>query len=264
MAMPAEPQHADRSIEEVTMRARTPMGLIAAILLLCSVVTYYVQILIFKDADHTFFYFLQDLAFVPIQVLLVVLLIERVLENRERQLILHKLNMVIGAFFSEIGTRLLGDLTPAVEGMEEVRQRLALTGAWKRREFAAAIAFARGFQYKIDPQRIDLVALRDLLVAKREFMVRLLENPNLLEHERFTDLLWAVFHLTEELSSRPTLPNLGERDIEHIAGDIRRAYSQLAAQWIAYAQHLQVTYPFLFSLVARTHPMQERPQAEIA
>lgn len=246
------------------MRSRSPMTLIAALLLLCSILVYYAQILIFKDADHTFFYFLQDLAFVPIQVLLVVLLIERVLENRERESILHKLNMVIGAFFSEIGTRLLGDLTPAVEGMEEVRERLALTAAWKRREFTAAIAFARAFQYKIDPRRIDLIELRDLLVAKRAFMVRLLENPNLLEHERFTDLLWAVFHLTEELAARPTLPNLAERDMAHIAEDMRRAYSQLAAEWVAYAQHLQATYPFLFSLVVRTHPMQEQPRAEIA
>jgi len=31
-------------------------------------------------------------------------------------------------------------------------------------------------------------------------LLGLLGNPNLLEHDSFTDLLWAVFHLMEELS----------------------------------------------------------------
>ena len=245
------------------MRSRSPMTLITILLLLCSIAVYYAQILIFNDAHHTLFYFLQDLAFVPIQVLLVVLLIERLLEEREKRSILQKLNMVIGAFFSEIGTRLLGDMTPAVDGMDEVRRRLALRAQWKRADFAGAIDFARKFGYEFAPQRIDLVELRDLLVSKREFMVRLLENPNLLEHERFTDLLWAIFHLTEELAARPALPNLSENDTRHIAEDMRRAYSHLGAEWLAYAQHLQATYPFLFSLVLRTHPMQEHPSAAI-
>ena len=245
------------------MRSRSPMTLITVLLLLCSIAVYYAQILIFHDPDHTFFYFLQDLAFVPIQVLLVVLLIERLLEEREKRSILQKLNMVIGAFFSEIGTRLLGDMTPAVEGMDEVRRHLSIRAQWKKGDFASAIEFARGFQYKIGPLRIDLLQLRDLLVSKREFMVRLLENPNLLEHQRFTDLLWAIFHLTEELAARPALPNLSENDMRHIAEDMRRAYSQLGAEWLAYAQHLQTAYPFLFSLVVRTHPMQEHPSAAI-
>jgi len=240
------------------------MTLIAVVLLLCSVVVYWAQIIIFHDAPHTFFYLLQDLAFVPIQVMLVVLLIERLLEEREKQAMLHKLNMVIGAFFSELGTRLLGEVTPAVEGREQVRERLALKGDWRRHDFEQAIGFARQFAYKINLGQLDLEALRDSLVSKREFMLRLLENPNLLEHERFTDLLWAIFHLTEELSARASLRNLSENDRVHLAEDTRRAYSQLAAEWVAYAQHLQAAYPFLFSLVVRTHPMQERPSAAIA
>jgi hypothetical protein len=41
-----------------------------------------------------------------------------------------------------------------------------------------------------------------ILLSKRDFLVALMENPNLLEHESFTDLLWAVFHLVEELAVR--------------------------------------------------------------
>jgi len=90
-------------------------------------------------------------------------------------------------------------------------------------------------------------------------MLRLLENPNLLEHERFSDLLWATFHLAEELEARPSIKNLPDSDLEHIAGDIQRVYGHLAAEWVAYAEHLKSDYPFLFSLVVRLNPFEEHP-----
>ena len=245
------------------MQRRSPMLPIAVILLAASAVLYLIQYLIFRTPRDISFYFAQDLAFVPIEVLLVVVIIERMLEGREKRALLHKLNMVIGAFFSEVGTRVLGDVTPAVVGKEEVLEQLALKADWRRADFRRAIEFARRFSYQIDLAGLDLNSLRDLLVAKREFMLRLLENPNLLEHQRFTDLLWAVFHLAEELSARESLARLSEHDAAHLAEDTRRAYSQLAAQWVAYAQHLQASYPFLYSLVVRTHPLQPHPAAAI-
>jgi len=246
------------------MQRRSTMLPIAAVLLAGSAALYWTHYLIFRDAHHIFIYLLGDVAFVPIEVLLVVVVIERMLEERDKRAMLHKLNMVIGAFFSEIGTRLLGDLTPAVQGKEQVWEYLALKAGWRRGDFQNAIAFARAFSYQMDPQRIDLEALCQLLVTKREFMLRLLENPNLLEHERFTDLLWAMFHLAEELSARESLRDLSDNDLAHLAEDMRRAYSRLAAAWVAYAQHLQASYPFLFSLMVRTHPLQEHPSAAIA
>ena len=49
----------------------------------------------------------------------------------------------------------------------------------------------------------NLDELKLFLISKRNFLLMLLENPNLLEHDAFTDLLRAVFHLTEELGFRP-------------------------------------------------------------
>ena len=72
-----------------------------------SVIVYLVQIVIFKTPRDTFFYIFQDLAFVPISVLMVTLIIDQVLRIREKRALLKKMNMVIGAFFSEVGTDLL-------------------------------------------------------------------------------------------------------------------------------------------------------------
>jgi len=93
------------------------------------------------------------------------------------------------------------------------------------------------------------------------YLLTLLENPNLLEHDRFTDLLWATTHLDEELGARASLKDLPEEDLEHLAVDIERMYDHLASEWLDYVQHLQANYPFLFSLVLRTHPFQEKPSA---
>jgi hypothetical protein len=49
------------------------------------------------------------------------------------------------------------------------------------------------------------------------FLLGLMANPNLLEHESFTDLLWAVFHLTDELTHREDVSALADADLEHLA-----------------------------------------------
>jgi hypothetical protein len=85
----------------------------------------------------------------------------------------------------------------------------------------------------------------------------LLENPVLLEHESFTDLLQAVFHMTEELAGRENMKQLPEADYEHLAGDMKRVYALLAHQWLDYMRHLKDNYPYLFSLAMRTNPFDQ-------
>ena len=53
-------------------------------------------------------FIVDDVAFLFIQVLLVSLLLDGLMQRRAREGMLNKLNMIIGAFFSECGTELLG------------------------------------------------------------------------------------------------------------------------------------------------------------
>ena len=110
---------------------------------------------------------------------------------------------------------------------------------------------------------MDWEGLRSFLVEKKSFLLSLLANPNLLEHESFTDLLWAVFHLAEELASRKDVSLLPESDHEHLKGDIRRVNVYLSTEWLAYMQHLQADYPYLFSLAVRTNPFNPDAKAEV-
>jgi len=55
------------------------------------------------------------------------------------------------------------------------------------------------------------------------------------------------------------LEEVPDSDYKHLAGDLKRAYSQITTEWVACTEHLQKSYPFLFSLAARINPMN--PQA---
>jgi hypothetical protein len=82
-----------------------------------------------------------------------------------------------------------------------------------------------------------------------------MENPNLLEHERFTELLLAVFHITDELVAREDFDRLPATDLAHLGGDAQRAYSRLIVEWVLYLEYLQKAYPYLFSLAIRENPL---------
>jgi hypothetical protein len=99
-----------------------------------------------------------------------------------------------------------------------------------------------------------LEELHITLSQYKGFMLTLLENPQLFEHDRFTDLLHAVFHLSEELNARERLTDLPTTDYHHLSGDLTRVYSQLVIEWLEYMQHLKKKYPYLFSLSMRMNP----------
>lgn len=233
------------------------------LLVTASLVLYALLYVTFGRPGDIEFYTLLDLAFIPLQVLLVGLVLTRLLEAREKSELLDKLNMVIGAFFSEAGTDLLKCMSAYDYDFELVCECLLVTEDWTAKDFAVAQKSVEEFKRKVDARLAPLDRLRDCLLSKRSFMLGLLENSNLLEHQHFTDLLWAVFHLTDELSARSDLGRLPDDDLEHLSGDIRRAYVLLLEEWLAYMQHLQTAYPFMFSLMIRKNPFDPHARVEI-
>jgi len=236
---------------------------VACLLLVVSILVYGIDYLFTGSFRPIAEGFLGNFAFLPVYVLIVTLIIERVFRERERLAIRQKLNMVIGVFFSEVGTDLLRIFTSFIDDPTELRKRLNVTASWGRREFAEATGFLAAHDLRVDIRHADLPHLKEFLIGKRGFMLMLLENPNLLEHDDFTDLLWAVFHLVEELEARASLATLPPNDQEHLAGDIRRALRYLLREWVVYVHHLKEDYPYLFSLAVRMNPMNPQARAEI-
>ena len=234
---------------------------LAGFFILLSGLIYFVQYLLFRDLHHEVTFLVDDLAFLPLEVLLVVLIIERVLSQREQNEKLQKLNMVIGAFFSEMGNPLLNTLLENFRNRAEISRPLDVKAGWTKNDFKKAVEFASEMKIEIDYNKLELARLKKFLYDRRTFLLTILGNPVLLEHDRFTDLLWAVTHLDEELEARQSFEDLPEKDIEHLESDIQRMYGHLVSEWLAYAEHLKANYPYFFSLILRTHPFQEHPSA---
>jgi hypothetical protein len=230
-------------------------------LVILTVLLYLVHFLIFHDARHIFIYLLGDIAFIPIQVLLVTLIIENLLNIREKKSKMAKLNMVIGTFFSDTGTKLAEYFYKVDPDADGIHNDLVIADDWTDEKFTSAVNALRKHEYNLRVDRINLEELRTILLDKRKFLMRLLENPNLLEHDNFTDMLWAIFHLTEELTARNQFRELSKNDVEHLLRDMKRAYKAIIFEWIAYMKYLKAEYPYLFSLAMRTNPFN--PDASV-
>ena len=228
-----------------------------------SIVLYFVHFLIFDDLHHILIYGLGDIAFVPLEVLLVTLILHELLSLRERRALMQKLNMVIGAFFSETGTELLSRLTAFDPDADAIATDLVPTAEWTDSHFSRATKRAVASASNLDSRLGDLEGLKEYLLGHRAFLLRLLENQNLLEHESFTDLLWAVFHLTEELASREDTSGGPDTDLDHLSGDLNRAYGLLIKEWLSYMLHLKSAYPYLFSLAMRSNPLDPEACVEV-
>lgn len=231
---------------------------LAAALVVLSACLYFVHYALFKDAHHIFLYLVGDIAFLPVEVLLVTIIIDRLLKRREKEMMMTKMNMVIGAFFSEVGTRLLKDISAADRNVGLIAQDALLNADWSAKGVVKKKKALSSYTPQLDLTGFDLTDMKRFLADHRDLFLRLLENPNLLEHERFTDLLWAVFHLMDELSHRERLHDLPPGDVAHLAGDMRRAYAAAMLQWVDYMKHLNDQYPYLFSLAIRSNPFDPR------
>jgi hypothetical protein len=236
---------------------------LAAILILASVAVYCMQIVFFHRTQDTFFYLLQDLAFLPVNALLVVVILDKLLKWHEKQSILKKVNIVIGVFFSEMGIRLLSTFSSFDKAAQEIRKDLMVRERWSDTDYANARKNIKNIDFAVDARHGNLQAMHDFFVLQRSFVLALMENPNLLEHESFTDMMLAVSHLMEELSMRSDLSSLSAKDLQHISVDIKRAFSALVNEWLGYMYHLKKEYPYLYSLAVRTNPFNKDAHAEI-
>jgi hypothetical protein len=240
------------------MRSRTNWLIgFGIVLLALSLLLMGVHYVLFEDIHWLEKYVVFELAFLTIEVIVVTLILDRLLEARERKERLEKMNMVIGLFFSEVGVGLLRKIAGRDPGIAKIKTELASAGDLSPAEYAKLKATMSGLHFAPDMRRDDLAALKGELIDHRGFMVRLLENPTLLEHEEFTDTLRAVFHLTEELDYRQDFAALPDTDVIHLGGDVKRAYSRLVLEWLSYMRYLKEHYPYLYSLAMRTNPFDQ-------
>ena len=241
--------------------SRKELFTVAVALVIAALALHGIHYLIFRDLHHVAIYGFGDIAFIPIEILVISLVVDRLLEERKRQSIRKKMNMVVGTFFSALGQPLLERMCYVLEDDTEVRACLAIDPEWTTGRILRAKQSIPELRIKVRPRREDMEHLGELLTDHRDFLLRILQNPTLLEDEEFGELLWALTHLQEELAARGDLDALPQSDVNHLIGDIGRVYEHLLREWLEYMSHLNENYPFLYSFQARTNPL--RPDADV-
>jgi hypothetical protein len=224
-------------------------------LFLASVVLYVIHFACFRDWQYLWLSSLTNLAFLPISVLVVTVIIGRLLSARERAMRRDKLRMLISVFFSSLGNRLLEILFRCDSSAPHFHQHLRMPEPRAGMRPVNVKLVVTGHSHTVSVEHADLEELRTLLTHKMDILLRLLENPSLHEHESFAELLRTVFHLTEELSLKEDFYEVSHADIEHLTADVNRCYGLLVQEWSDYLYYLEANYPYLFSLAIRTSPL---------
>ncbi len=228
-----------------------------------SAILYYSHFLIFKDSHHIFLYLLGDIAFLPIEVLLVSVIFHKVIEDKDKKERLKKVNMVLSVFFSEAGVELMQFFAREDDNLSDFQEFLLIKPQWDNRDYKNALKNLKGVRHHLSFAGSCLISLSEFLTSHRELFLKLLENPFLVEHETFTDLIMSLSHAEQELSRRKNLLNLNDNDYRHLMTDIERAYKLLLVEWLIYMNHQRKSYPFLYSFSIRTNPFDPNAEVEI-
>ena len=183
--------------------------------------------------------------------------------RREEAIRQQKVDMITGLFFSEMGNGLLRRFVRLDSGVEQLRARLKISEEWQKGDFDKACQFFARHRFAIHSHPGDIPALKDYLQSKADLLLRLIENPNIQEHEQFTELLRALFHLRDEILNRRDLGSLTDSDRNHLEGDMALVYKLLTFEWLRYIRYLQKSYGYLFSLAIRTNPFDPDASAVV-
>jgi len=228
------------------MNRQSKNMILVVVLVISSLLIYLIQDSIFHRTEDTLFYIFQDLAFLPFEVAIVTFIIDKLLHRMEQQQKMKKINVLISTFFTEIGSSVF--LT--MSHFDRKNNNFSLiVNRYEKKEInksqAKKLILSLDYDIFAYPEKLESLAMD--LVEKKSFLINLLENSNLLEHDSFTDMLWAVFHVADELQNRNVdYSSLPEEDITHLSADILRAYTALAREWIGYMIYLHDEYPYLY------------------
>lgn len=203
---------------------------------------------------------MQDLAFVPIQIVLVTIILNRFLSIIETRRRVKKINVIISSFFVEAGILIMTMMSEFNRNGYDLCRLLKISQINKKNKLKVKKS-VREFKFDIYADSEKLVELSSVLSKYKAFMINMLENPDLLEHESFTDMLWATFHVADELQTRD-LKTLTKIDIDHLTADIYRAYAAMVIEWINYMVYLYDEYPFLYDLALRKNPLLGKEDRE--
>lgn len=220
--------------------------LIAIILVIISLVLFYIQSQIFNDSSYIVSLIFANIAFIPLNTFFTAFIIENLIEKRNTFHKMEKLVMIKGVFFSEFGSELLQKLVKYDSNAKAISAEAHVNKNWGSKEFKKLNRVMDNHAFESNINKVPLLEISNLINKNKDFLLSIITNPVLMEHEIFSDMTVALFHLKEELQDIYINTDCPCCDDAHLRQDIKNLYRLMAKNWAAYMRHLKEEYPALF------------------
>ncbi|MCB2193620.1 MAG: hypothetical protein KQI62_18745 [Deltaproteobacteria bacterium] len=198
-------------------------------------------------------YFYIHLAFLPIHALVLGLILDELIQLREKIERRKRLNMFLGIFFRQMGIDIMLNLLNLVQNRDELEEQMLVDKSWNARRFARARRDLFSLKLRMDPNARMLSALMEVLVSREKEIIAMTRNPLMLEFESLHHCLLNLFHLIEESHFRGPMEKLSPGVHRHLGQDAGKALISLATLWVAYLEHLKNEHPVLFGFQVGLH-----------
>ena len=123
------------------------------ILIGLSIVLHMLHFVVFKDLHHIMIFLVADIAFIPLEVFFVSIVLERIIEKRDRDQVMRKLSMLVGLFYQEIGNQLLNILVSA-DQMDKDINNIEVNFTWTEDEYFKLANKIKNHKYEVKREQV--------------------------------------------------------------------------------------------------------------
>lgn len=232
------------------------------ILFFISCCLYLFHFIFFREILSTISAIIISLAFIPVQMIFDTLVIDNIMERREKSKREKKINMIVGSFYNILGNELLSFLVDVDPDNPSIKSLTKVSKGCCDDDFCNLKYDLLEYDFKINIEEIDLERLKDILLKNNSFLVDLMISSVIDEDEEFSKMIMSVAHLRDELTSRMKNKSLYEYEFIHIKADIEYSYKLLTNQWVDYMKHLKKFYKELFIKALIESPFDDRSKID--
>ena len=236
------------------VKAKLTVKQLILLLLCASALLYAIHYLIFRDLHHLAIFGLHELAFVPLEVILVTLGLDQLVEKTHREEARSKVSIIETLYFNESGGTMLRYLTSFDPDAARLRELLQVTEDWHSSDFRQAIRQLKSYPFLLDLDRIDFFGLHYHLSQRHEYYRSMLENPALTQSEAFTEMIMKIYLLWEELDGRTNLYQLPEKDRNYLAELLHEIYRELTEYWLDNVYNHSIHNRFRLHRAVKSNP----------
>jgi len=167
------------------------------------------------------------------------------INREERKKLDRKIHILLGLLFSEIGNKLLGIIQRHDSDINKTKEIFDFGKHYNPKAYRRMLKEINSRKICYKTEDCNFKEMYELISSNKEFLMRMLENPMLLEGEILTELIRNIFHLYEEFTYRLQINDLCKVDIEHLNHDVVKVYKGLLGSWVLYMEYLHTNYPVL-------------------